>query len=276
MTRLQQEVTFHDAVADKTIGPPPNPIAANLQTEGQTSERKMRMRTWAVICIACLLLLLGSVLGTVKSAAQQETRLASIAGHVEDSSGAAIVGATVTVNQLDTGDQTTITTNGLGNYVFPSLSTAHYKLRVMARGFQNFQESDLILQANQSLSAGVKLKVDAATETIQVNTATPDSSVTPNSSSATRTDTPLIEVPQAVKTITRTLLIEEDVHTLAGALVNVAGVVPTKAEEIGIGVCLQRGPRYDESRGCGRVVELEPDENRDRQSAEATGSRPPW
>ncbi len=53
----------------------------------------------------------------------------------------------------------------------------------------------------------------------------------PNSSSATRTDTPLIDVPQSVQVLTRTLIVEQDRRTLGEALVNVSGVVPTRSEE---------------------------------------------
>jgi iron complex outermembrane receptor protein len=48
---------------------------------------------------------------------------------------------------------------------------------------------------------------------------------------ATRTDTPLIEVPQSVQVLTRTLIQEQDRRTLGEALVNVSGVVPTRSEE---------------------------------------------
>lgn len=51
------------------------------------------------------------------------------------------------------------------------------------------------------------------------------------STSATRTDTPLIETPQSVQVITRTLLQEQDARTLADALVNVSGVRATRQEE---------------------------------------------
>ena len=53
----------------------------------------------------------------------------------------------------------------------------------------------------------------------------------PTSSSATRTDTPLIEVPQSVQVITGSLLREQDRRTLGDALVNVSGVTPTRSEE---------------------------------------------
>jgi iron complex outermembrane receptor protein len=53
----------------------------------------------------------------------------------------------------------------------------------------------------------------------------------PDSSSATRTDTPLIETPQSVQVINRTLIEEQDRRTLGDALVNVSGVTPTRSEE---------------------------------------------
>lgn len=54
---------------------------------------------------------------------------------------------------------------------------------------------------------------------------------TPDSGAATRTDTPLIEVPQSVQVINRTLIHEQDRRTLGDALVNVSGVTPTRSEE---------------------------------------------
>ncbi|WP_116610143.1 TonB-dependent siderophore receptor [Paraburkholderia unamae] len=49
--------------------------------------------------------------------------------------------------------------------------------------------------------------------------------------SATRTDTPLLEVPQSVQVLPRTLIEEQDARTQADALVNVSGVVPSQPEE---------------------------------------------
>jgi iron complex outermembrane receptor protein len=51
------------------------------------------------------------------------------------------------------------------------------------------------------------------------------------SSSATRTDTPLLQTPQSVSVLKRSLLDDQDVHSLSDALVNVSGVVPTQPEE---------------------------------------------
>lgn len=50
-------------------------------------------------------------------------------------------------------------------------------------------------------------------------------------SSATRTDSPLIQTPQSISVLKRSLIDDQDVHTLSDALVNISGVVPTKPEE---------------------------------------------
>lgn len=46
----------------------------------------------------------------------------------------------------------------------------------------------------------------------------------PDTSAATPTDTPLIQVPQSLQVLTRTLIQEQDHRTLGDALVNVSGV----------------------------------------------------
>ena len=53
----------------------------------------------------------------------------------------------------------------------------------------------------------------------------------PTSTAATRTDTPLTQVPQSVQVITSSLLQEQDRRTLGDALANVSGVTPTRSEE---------------------------------------------
>lgn len=54
----------------------------------------------------------------------------------------------------------------------------------------------------------------------------------PDTSAATKTNTPLINVPQSVQVINKTLIEEQDRRTLADALVNVSGVTPVRSEEV--------------------------------------------
>ena len=51
------------------------------------------------------------------------------------------------------------------------------------------------------------------------------------SDSATKTDTPLVEVAQSVQVVTRSMIKEQGIHTLNDALVNVSGVRPIRSEE---------------------------------------------
>ncbi|BBD97225.1 TonB-dependent siderophore receptor [Sphingobium amiense] len=59
--------------------------------------------------------------------------------------------------------------------------------------------------------------------------------------SATRTNTPLINVPQSVQVLNSSLIRDQDRRSLADALVNVSGVVPTKPEESALAQPLIRG-----------------------------------
>jgi len=52
-----------------------------------------------------------------------------------------------------------------------------------------------------------------------------------DSRSATRTDTPLIEVPQSVQVLPQALIEAQDARTLSDALVNVSGVTPSQPAE---------------------------------------------
>ena len=157
----------------------------------------------------------------------------SVTGTVLDGTGAAIAGASVTATPNGSGRQVTVSTNNSGYYTFPSLPAAHYTVRITAKGFQTFEAMDVALDANQTLTVDAKLKVGPATATVQVDTEAADSYIALDSTSATRTNTPLIEVPQSVETITRALLVEQDAHSLADALVNVSGVTAPKPLEIG-------------------------------------------
>lgn len=79
-----------------------------------------------------------------------------------------------------------------------------------------------------------------ANETIIVTGQRP-SLAAPNASTATRTDTPVEEIPQSIQTLTRTLIEEQDQQTLTGALVNVSGVTPTSTLQTVLMPTLIRG-----------------------------------
>jgi hypothetical protein len=92
----------------------------------------------------------------------------SISGTVTDPSGASVSSATVTAIQTQTGRETVITSGSQGDFVFPTLPPSVYSLSVSATGFQSYTQTDIVLQADQKLTANVRLKIGAATETVTV------------------------------------------------------------------------------------------------------------
>ena len=62
-----------------------------------------------------------------------------------------------------------------------------------------------------------------------------------NTLSATRTDTPITEVPQSVQVINRRVMDEQAAQTLSDALVNVSGVRPVRNDETLFAQPLVRG-----------------------------------
>ena len=96
---------------------------------------------------------------------------ASISGTVTDTSGAAIVGATVTATNVDTGIASTQQTNGQGFYSFQSLPLGKYTVEVEQKGFKAYRETGLILDVNSALVVDVAMQVGQTTEKIEVSSA---------------------------------------------------------------------------------------------------------
>ena len=67
--------------------------------------------------------------------AQQAVTSATLSGTVEDVSGARVVKALVTAQNMDRNQTFTIATNGEGRFQFLSLPVGAYELKVAAEGF---------------------------------------------------------------------------------------------------------------------------------------------
>lgn len=92
----------------------------------------------------------------------------TINGTVVDSTGASVPGATVVLTEVKTGGVTTVQSNGTGLFVFPSVAPSDYKLDVSATGFQKYEQSGVMLQADQSMTLNVALQIGAETQTVTV------------------------------------------------------------------------------------------------------------
>jgi len=109
---------------------------------------------------------LAFVLAGLSAGAQQIT--GSLRGTVFDPSGAVVRGASVTVQQSETGLSRSVTTNLEGNYVFLELPVGHYRVEAAAKGFQKYSQAGIALSVNETLIIPLHLVIGPETEEIQV------------------------------------------------------------------------------------------------------------
>ncbi|MGH9678584.1 MAG: carboxypeptidase-like regulatory domain-containing protein, partial [Candidatus Acidiferrales bacterium] len=104
----------------------------------------------------------------VKAGAQGETTSA-ILGQVTDTSGAAVPGATVTIQNTETGLERTVATDDSGRFNFPQLVPGTYRVRVVAAGFDP-QENDAVFSGlGQKQAVDFILKIAQANQHIEVS-----------------------------------------------------------------------------------------------------------
>ncbi len=117
--------------------------------------------------ISALLGVLALILCT-SLATRAQNITASVRGTVTDEQGAVIADADVTITNTDTGYSRNGKTDRDGNYGFQSLPIGRYTLTVSKEGFKTFEEKNIILHVNDSLTLDAQLKVGARNVTVEV------------------------------------------------------------------------------------------------------------
>ncbi len=113
-------------------------------------------------------------LALVSPALAQSTAInGTLEGTVTDDQGAVLPGVTVTVSNLDTGDQRVVVTNERGLYRAPLLSLGTYRVSAELQGFKKFEQTGVSLRAGQTAVIDVALTVGALAETITVTADAP-------------------------------------------------------------------------------------------------------
>ena len=97
----------------------------------------------------------------------------SITGTVQDTTGAVIPNAQVTLTNNDVGLTLETRTNASGGYTFSPVRIGHYSVSVTASGFAKTTQQNLTVTVSQVLQVNIQLKPGATTETVEVNTAPP-------------------------------------------------------------------------------------------------------
>ena len=127
----------------------------------------IRTRTHHIFALGSLSLL---VLGVVTSpVVQAQVLYGSLVGHVEDSSGASVPGATVTISNKATNQSRETITDEVGNYNFPTVQTGTYTIKVSLTGFKESQQTDIAVTLNTTTRIDVTLQVGQMAETVTVS-----------------------------------------------------------------------------------------------------------
>jgi len=119
----------------------------------------------------------------------------SARGTVTDKQGAVVPGADVTITNTDTGYSRSGKTDRGGNYVLQSLPIGHYTLSVAKEGFRTFEEKNIVLHVNDSLTLDAQLKLGARTETVEVVATTTQVELTNAELSGTIAGAQISELP---------------------------------------------------------------------------------
>jgi catecholate siderophore receptor len=187
------------------------------------------LRRWilsAVLCRSVLLVDPHAALAATREGAQQPAAQAVIRGRVLDPSGGAIASAQVTVTSEGPGTPVTTVTNQQGEFELPSLPGTSI-VRVDATGFVDASRR-VTLVAGEPTTADFTLAIAGVQEAVRV-VATIGYSV-PEVSTATRTTTPLLNVPQAVSVVTSALIADQRMAGMADVTRYMPGVGVAQGE----------------------------------------------
>jgi hypothetical protein len=102
-----------------------------------------------------------------------QTFKANVVGQVADSAGAAVPNATVSITQTATNQSQTVTTDGEGNFTISQLDPGSYTLRVEAANFKVLEQTNLVLETNQSARLSLTLEAGNVSETVTVEAVAP-------------------------------------------------------------------------------------------------------
>src|SRR3984893_12062052 len=125
-----------------------------------------RLRAFSILCAAFALVSVGV-------RAQNAISTGSISGQVTDTSGGAVVGATVTAENGAAGMNLTPTTKGTDFYSFPPRGVGAYDISVSQTGFKTGIVNSGLVQVGQNAAANMALQVGQIAESVTVTAEVP-------------------------------------------------------------------------------------------------------
>src|SRR5581483_1653225 len=97
----------------------------------------------------------------------------TVLGTVEDSSGAVVPNAKVTLTEVNTNISRTTQTNSSGNYTFPNIPEGNYSVAVESTGFKKETKENIRVDINMNARIDVTLEPGAVSESVVVTAEPP-------------------------------------------------------------------------------------------------------
>lgn len=117
--------------------------------------------------LKCLVLGVFLLAGLTESAYAQ-TSQASIRGNVHDSSNAVIIGASISLVNVETKVTTATTTNSAGDFIILNINPGTYTLEASSKGFTAQKLKPFVMQVNQTSTLDFSLTVGGLDTVVQV------------------------------------------------------------------------------------------------------------
>ena len=97
----------------------------------------------------------------------------SISGSVNDTTGAVVTDANVTLTNLGTGEKRTQSSGSDGLFTFVNLFAGQYRIDVQKQGFKRFARLDITVQVQQDTHIAAALQVGEVSQIVEVTAETP-------------------------------------------------------------------------------------------------------
>ena len=108
------------------------------------------------------------ILGVLSAPSILRAQTARVTGTVLDTSGAAVVGVTVTATNAATSIERSTTSTDTGAYTISSLPPAVYNFSFTKAGFKVARFAQITLTVDQTMTLDAKLEVGAVSATVEV------------------------------------------------------------------------------------------------------------
>src|SRR6267142_443407 len=114
------------------------------------------------------LITFGAILVACVATAFSQPGNGSIKGTVTDQLGALVVNAEITVRDRS-GKERTTTSNTDGNYELKALPAGNYDIRVVAAGFNVFQQKNIEVKSGKTTALDLQLAIGTLEQTVTVD-----------------------------------------------------------------------------------------------------------